>query len=152
MPKADPKVHKVDSAGTTAVVSDEQFKEVLYETIAKMVKDSLARKGVTGGILSKPDAKRIFGRITELIFLRAVEAGYFRFPAGYGSLKLTKLRENAAVRVMPDGQQVKPKDERFKLRYTGGVAVMDMLGTNPHKYRRKTPRRTVGDDLDTATV
>lgn len=140
------KSQKVDEAGTTVVVTDDQFKEVLHETIAKMVRDT------TGKVISKPNAKRVFDRLTELIFQRVVETGYFRFPGGYGSLKLTKLRENAVERTMPDGSIVKPKPDRYKIRYKDGVAVMEMLGTSPHKYRRKTPRKSVSEGRDSVTV
>ncbi len=85
-------------------------------------------------------SKRVLDRLTEMIFKRVVETGYFRFPNGYGSLKLGKLKEGAAPKTMPDGTVVVPKPHRFKVKYKDGVAVMDMLGTNPHKYKRKTPR------------
>jgi len=140
------KVQKVDEAGTTVVLSDDQFKEALHETIAGMVRKHTDR------VLSKPHAKRIFDRLTELIFQRVIETGYFRFPGGYGSLKLTKLRENAVVRTMPDGTKVKPRMDRYKIRYKDGVAVMEKLGTSPHKYRRKNPRKSVSEGHDSATV
>lgn len=116
------------------LVSDDQFKDVLHETIDRMVHDKVDRK------IGKDHAKRILDRMVEMIFKRVVETGYFRFPNGYGSLKLGKLKENAQAKKMPDGTIVTPKPHRFKVKYKDGVAVMDMLGTNPQKYKRKTPR------------
>lgn len=124
---------KVDES-PALLVSDDQFKDVLHETIDKMVRDKVGHK------LGKDTAKRILDRMVEMIFKRVVETGYFRFPNGYGSLKLGKLTEHAAPKVLPGGVVVQPKPHRYKVKYKDGVAVMDMLGTNPQKYRRKTPR------------
>lgn len=139
------KPRKVDES-PALLVSDDEFKDVLHETIDRMVREKTDRK------LGKDTAKRILDRMVEMIFKRVVETGYFRFPNGYGSLKLGKLKENAAAKKMPSGEVVTPKPHRFKVKYKDGVAVMDMLGTNPHKYKRKTPRHKDSEGSGTATV
>lgn len=139
------KTHKVDD-GPVLLVSDDEFKDVLHETLDKMVYDKTRKK------LGKDVAKRVLDRMVEMIFKRVVETGYFRFPNGYGSLKLGKLKENASSKTMPDGTVVTPKPHRFKVKYKEGVAVMDMLGTNPQKYRRKTPRHKDSEGSSAPTV
>lgn len=136
----------VDKPVTTTLVGDDEFKEHLHQQITRLVKSQ------TDVTLSKPAARQVFNLITELVFRRVVETGYFRFPAGYGSLKLMKLKDDAAERTMPDGSVVKPKEHRYKIKYKDGVAVMDLLGTNPHKYQRKHVRPSVVDEIADVVV
>lgn len=141
---------RVGVEGTTAVLSDDEFKEYLYEMMAQFVRSKgyLAGQPTKQGAcrLSKPKARRLFEYMTELIFTRVVETGYFRFPSGYGSLTLTRLKEDAAPRPLPDGTMIQPKPRRFKVRYSTGVTVLEMLGVNPNKYKRKTAHKSVFDE------
>lgn len=132
---------QVDKTGTSVSLTDEEFKDYLHDQIGRLVREK------TGVAISRAQARSIFNLATEVVFRRVVEAGYFRFPGGYGSFKLVQLRENAAVRTMPGGDKVKPKNRRYKVKYASGVAVMDMLGVNPHKYVRKTKRPSVLADI-----
>lgn len=139
---------KVRESGKTNGLTDEEFKVFLYEFIGEFVQ--VHKTGHHR--LSKPKARQLLDHLVELVFKRAIETGYFRFPGGYGAIKLVRLKPQAALRTMPDGSIVKPLPYRYKLRLINGVAVQELLGTSPHKYRRRTPRKAAIEGADTVTV
>lgn len=118
-------------------MSDEQFKDWLYEVIDTAVKEKTGRR------LTKPIARKLFQLLFELIFDRIIETGYFRLPGGYGSFALKHLKDLNMVKNIPsiEGPVKVEVTGRARIRYTMGVAVREKLGVAPKgKYRRQSRR------------
>lgn len=118
-------------------MSDEQFKDWLYEVMDTAVREKTGRR------LTKPIARKLFQLIFELIFDRIIETGYFRLPSGYGSFTLKHLKDLDMIKNIPSIEgpvQVKATG-RARIRYTMGVTVREKLGVAPKgKYRRQSRR------------
>jgi len=73
---------------------------------------------------------------------RAMDAGIFRFPRGYGSLKLVRIRPLNREQQMPGGQVLPARPlARPRLRYRQGTTVQRALGVFNYKYVRRTPAK-----------
>lgn len=122
-----------------ATPTDEQLRERFYRAVS-----NATREAMTGRTkYSKEAGKIIFEAITELIFAQAVKAGYFRFPNGYGSLKVQRLKLDPQPKRLPTGEMVEMPTGRVKLRYEEGAAIREALGMPPHtNYKRRFNRQS----------
>lgn len=93
-------------------------KEAIHAAVRDAVKEKTGKSiGIAGG-------KEIFDAICAKVFASAVEAGTFRFPGGFGSLKVTDVA--AGKKTLPNGTVVQAP-ARKKLRYDMGTAVRASL-------------------------
>ena len=95
--------------------------------------------------------REVLDAIMEIVVRTAINEGYFRFPGGYGSLKVQHLR--SASKRLPTGEVVKLKEQRSRLRYEEGATVRELLGM-PYKtsYRRKFARTSKLGDKSSTTA
>jgi hypothetical protein len=137
-----PKKKKLEELEFAEVLSDTEYKELMYDQLAILIQNK------TGGRkLGRPVARELFEAIIEMIFKQAVGGGYFRFPLGYGALKVREFKGADKPKVMPtrDDLPVAPiaqPGDRLHLRYTEGTSVRQALGTYSLPYKRKTERRS----------
>lgn len=95
-----------------------EAKEAIHAKIRDIVKEKTGTSvGIAGG-------KEIFDTVVSEIFGAATRDGGFRFPGGYGSLKVVKVA--AGKKTLPNGTVVSAP-ERSKLRYDMGTAVRSKI-------------------------
>lgn len=110
--------------------SDTEIRLRVYRAIAAHVRET------TGGVVSMQGEGLSLGcdilnAVVEIIFRTAIKEGYFKLPAGFGSLKVQELR--GTVKKLPTGQLLTLSANRSRLRFTEGTAVKDLLGM-PYKW------------------
>lgn len=134
--------YKAPAPEWVPMLDDSEYKHFMYETLADMIHFH------TGGRrLGKLVARDLFEAMIELMFKQAIAGGYFRFPLGYGALKVRKFKAAAKAKIMPTRADlptapVAKPGERQHLRYTEGTSVRHALGTYTLPYKRKTKRRS----------
>lgn len=121
--------------------SDEEVREQTHKAIAAAVTEIL-NKG-TAARVSNQLGRSVLEAVTEVIFTVAMRQGYFRFPDGYGSLKVQRLKADPKLKRLPTGEMVPMPTKRVRLRYEEGAAVREALGLPPktnyvRRYRRGT--------------
>lgn len=120
--------------------TDEEIREGLYRAVSQAVRELTDGKAIPR--ISKELGKDIVEVVTEAIFTSALDEGYFRFPNGYGSLKVQRLKRNPKPKRLPTGEIVTMSPNRVRLRYEEGAAVRERLGMPPKtNYERKYERR-----------
>jgi len=77
--------------------------------------------------LNAPFGRAVLAGVTEIIFTAAMRQSYFRFPDGYGSFRVQRLRKNPKPKRLPTGQIVEMSPDRVKFKYEDGAAVRDKL-------------------------
>lgn len=118
---------------------DLAYKEQMYALIGEVVKEE------TGKRFGAARSKRLFEAVVELIFTRALTAGYFRLPQGYGAFRLKTIKLSVPKPMptrpdLPTPFSVQP-GEWLHLRYREGTRVREILGTQEVR-ERKRPRRS----------
>jgi hypothetical protein len=120
---------------------DEIVRERVYRAISSEIKKLTGGKPVQR--LSKELGRDVLEAVTEIVFAVALREGYFRFPNGYGSLKVQRLKRDPQPKRLPTGEIVDMPPNRVKLRYEEGAAVRESLGQPPKtSYRRRYDRRS----------
>lgn len=105
--------------------------------ITRLIREAVAEDGVKW---SNEKANKLFERVISEIFRVALLSGTFRFPAGYGTLKL-RVHKATRRRIMDTVVEV---PEQPYLRYVEGEAVRVALGKKDHYApRRKRPVKSV---------
>lgn len=119
---------------------DESTKEQIYEVIQKKALDKGTR-------ISRVAAKEIFDSVIDVMFagmLKDKDEGYFRFPLGYGILRVKRFKARPA-KAMPTRENLpvapiaKP-ETRLHVRYHEGATVRKALGTYKGVYQRQGDR------------
>lgn len=136
MGQAQPVSSKLDPR-----LSDEAIREHVFRAISNEARE------LTGGRpiqrVSKELGRDLLEAVTEIIFTATMAHGYFRFPNGYGSLKVARLKRNPKPKRLPTGAVVPISGSRVKLRYEEGAAVREELGMTPKtNYQRRYRRRS----------
>jgi nucleoid DNA-binding protein len=99
-------------------VAEKDAKEGIHEAVRDIVKDKTGKSvGIAGG-------KEIFDTIVTKIFESVVAEGNFRFPGGFGSLKVVHVA--AGKKTLPSGQVINAP-ARKKIRYDNGTTVREKL-------------------------
>lgn len=101
-----------------ASAEEDDAKAKIHAKVRDMVKEK------TGTSIGLAGGKDLFDSIVADIFDSAIADGNLRLPAGYGSLKVTKVA--AGKKTLPNGTTVNAP-ERKKLRYDMGTAVRAKL-------------------------
>jgi hypothetical protein len=123
------------------VRKDEEIREGIYRAASQAMRELTDGKGIPR--ISKELGRDIIEVITEIIFASALKEGYFRFPNGYGSLKVQRLKRNPQPKRLPTGEMVTMSSKRVRMRYEEGAAVRESLGMPPKtNYKRKYDRRS----------
>lgn len=119
--------------------TDEELRERFYKALSNTAREIFADKRK----YSKETGRLLLEQVVELIFAQAIQSGYFRFPNGYGSLKVQRLKRNPQMKRLPDGRMVPMPHTRTKLRYEEGAAVREGLGMPPQtNYKRRFNRQS----------
>jgi hypothetical protein len=77
--------------------------------------------------LNAPFGRAVLAGVTEIIFTAAMRQSYFRFPDGYGSFRVQRLRANPKPKRLPTGVVVEMPPDRVKFKYEDGAAVREVL-------------------------
>ena len=121
-------------------LNDEEVREQVYKALAEEVKSIF---GEHAPRVNKDHVRDLLDSVTEIIFRVARKEGYFRFPKGYGSLKVVRLKPNPKPKRLPTGEMVPMPKDRVKLRYEEGAAVLEMLGSPPKtSFKRRFQRQS----------
>lgn len=122
-------------------VPDDESRDRLYRAISSEVVELVRGKVPRVG---REMGRDVLERVTEIIFTALLRDGYFRFPSGYGSLKVQRLKRHPQPKRLPTGEVVELPSNRVKLRYEEGAAVREALGLPPKtNYKRRFSRESV---------
>lgn len=122
-------------------LSDEAIRTRIFRAVSQQVRELTDGRPITR--ISKELGREIVEAVTEIIFTAALEHGYFRFPGGYGSLKVARLKQNPRPKRLPTGEVVTMRPNRIKVRYEEGAVVREELGMPPKtNYQRRYRRRS----------
>lgn len=105
---------------------DEEVRERLYLAIAAHVIEVVKDKPNLR--IGHELGRVILEGVTEALFKTAITHGYMRFPGGYGSMKVQRLKRDAQLKRLPTGEMVPMPPNRVRLRYEEGAAVREALG------------------------
>lgn len=109
---------QANQATAAGDAKDLEAKETIHAKIRDMV------KAKTGSSIGLSGGKEIFDEVVKEIFESAVKEGNFRFPAGFGSLKVVTVA--AGKKTLPNGRTVNAP-ERKKVRLDMGTAIRARL-------------------------
>lgn len=122
--------------------SETEVMERVYYALATHLID------VTGGQFRRPTkrlGKELLKGLTEIVFRTAIKEGFFRFPAGWGTLRTRPLA--CYKKRLPSGDIVQLPPARQRLKYEEGSAVRELVGRPLRtKYERQFRRRTILTD------
>lgn len=141
---------------------DPAVRDRVYRAVSNQVREILAETPLVR--VNKDVGQRIFEAVVEILFVALLQESYLRFPGGFGSFRVARLKRLTAPKALPNGagtMQLQP--HRMKLRYEAGATVREALGMPPQtSHVRKFDRRSklsdktrallTGEDSDDAAV